>query len=321
MASPLRHIPGIEASKTFRQEASSTSITPPTTPNPTRTSAHELLAEIQKIHSSLAACSSLAPGDEINTLLTYLVNLCIKSYSVEFTSYFFSIPGIEDLCQKLRPLCSESEGELESFWAKRMTEATSESIGTSQSNRSILATFPYHQNYIDLSRLECSTLEAFLPSTPTQIAFVGSGPLPLTSLCILDRYPNVKAHNIDRDSNALVTSQKLCGNLGYGERMTYGCEDVSLETGSSTAWKSFEVVFLAALVGTDTNSKVSILSSICKKLSPGALIVARSARGLRSVLYPILELSDDLDRIGLEVLAEVHPWTQVVNSVIVLRVK
>ena len=35
----------------------------------------------------------------------------------------------------------------------------------------------------------------------------------------------------------------------------------------------------------------------------------------------ILELSDDMERIGLETLVEVHPWTKVVNSVIVLRVK
>lgn len=35
----------------------------------------------------------------------------------------------------------------------------------------------------------------------------------------------------------------------------------------------------------------------------------------------ILELSEDLQSIGVEILAEVHPWTEVVNSVIVLRVK
>ena len=34
----------------------------------------------------------------------------------------------------------------------------------------------------------------------------------------------------------------------------------------------------------------------------------------------ILQLSEDLQAIGLEVLAEVHPWTKVVNSIVVLRV-
>lgn len=38
-------------------------------------------------------------------------------------------------------------------------------------------------------------------------------------------------------------------------------------------------------------------------------------------LIQILELSDDVERIGLEILVEVHPWTKVVNSIIVMRVK
>lgn len=32
-------------------------------------------------------------------------------------------------------------------------------------------------------------------------------------------------------------------------------------------------------------------------------------------------MSEDLEKVGLEMLVEVHPWTKVVNSVIVLRVK
>jgi nicotianamine synthase len=68
--------------------------------------------------------------------------------------------------------------------------------------------------------------------------------------------------------------------------MSFACEDVTLET--KTDWSSFEAVFLAALVGIDTQSKISILSSMARQLKPGTLIVARSAHGLRSILYPVL---------------------------------
>jgi nicotianamine synthase len=34
-----------------------------------------------------------------------------------------------------------------------------------------------------------------------------------------------------------------------------------------------------------------------------------------------LELGETLEKVGLEMLVEVHPWTKVVNSVIVFRVK
>lgn len=40
-----------------------------------------------------------------------------------------------------------------------------------------------------------------------------------------------------------------------------------------------------------------------------------------NLLEQVLELSDNLQRIGFDMLVEVHPWTKVVNSVIVLRVR
>jgi nicotianamine synthase len=200
---------------------------------------------------------------------------------------------------------------------------------TTGSTRELLASFPYHQNYIDLSRLECCTLEAFLPSTclsrrssPKNVAFIGSGPLPLTSFCILDIYPEAHVYNIDRDQPALNLSQKLAQELGYGSRMSFSCEDISPDSlVTTTDWSQFDVVFLAALVGMDTSSKIPILAHLARKLKPGTLLVARSAQGLRGVLYPVLELGENLQRVGYEILGELHPWTKVVNSIVVLRVE
>ena len=78
--------------------------------------------------------------------------------------------------------------------------------------------------------------------------------------------------------------------------MTFACEDVSVEGGDvdadadeseSERWAAFDVVFLAALVGLDARAKAAILRALAKKLRAGALIVARSAQGLRAVLYPV----------------------------------
>ncbi|KAF1364300.1 Nicotianamine synthase, partial [Lizonia empirigonia] len=293
----------------------------------TATSAQALASKIRDIYHALCKLPVLAPGDEINALLTRLVQLCIVPYSEEFIAYFFGIEDVHMLCEQLRPLCATTEGELEKFWASNIIAQSMGLKATPTETRQLLKTFPYYQNYLDLSRIECSTLSAFLPcstsSTPN-FAFIGSGPLPLTSLCMLDIYPSVHVHNVDRDISALQVSQDLCDRLGYTERMTFACTDVSADndvSANKTKWEEFDVVFLAALVGMDTQSKLSILESLARKLKTGALVVARSAKGLRSVLYPILELLDDMERIGLETLVEVHPWTKVVNSVIVLRVK
>jgi hypothetical protein len=58
-----------------------------------------------------------------------------------------------------------------------------------------------------------------------------------------------------------------------------------------SSWEAFDVVFLAALVGLDAGAKVAILAALAKRLTSGTLIVARSAQGLRAVLYPVSSIA------------------------------
>ncbi|ORY06895.1 Nicotianamine synthase [Clohesyomyces aquaticus] len=318
-------------------------------------SAHDLFQQIQSIYLSLIRLPNLAPGPQINSLLTRVVDLCTTPRSEEFTNYVLRIKNMDILCANLRTICGTAEGELEAYWARRFLNSPPPFPNLTTT---LLTTFPYHTNYLDLSALECSALEAFLPpssstTTTLHIAFLGSGPLPLTSYCMLDRYPHATVHNIDRSTDALRVSHSLTEILGYAGRMTFQCLDVSLPLtvttphyakngstmeneigvnaiigngegkteGESQDWGKFDIVFLAALVGTDTRSKLEILANVARALRPGTLVVVRSAWGLRGVLYPVLELSEEVFRIGFEVLVVVHPWTEVVNSVIVLRVR
>src|SRR5687767_12029241 len=92
--------------------------TPPGTPPITAISARTLASEIRDIYRALSELADLAPGDNVNALLTRLVSLCIVPYSHDFVSYFSSIEGIHTLCEQLRPLCATAEGELEQYWAK-----------------------------------------------------------------------------------------------------------------------------------------------------------------------------------------------------------
>jgi nicotianamine synthase len=95
-------------------------ITPPRTPTATTTAAHALFSEIEEINDTLSVLTNLLPGDEVNRLLTRLVDLCIKSYSADFTTQFFSIRGVAELCESLRSLCATAEGKLEAYWAWRI---------------------------------------------------------------------------------------------------------------------------------------------------------------------------------------------------------
>lgn len=89
-----------------------------------------------------------------------------------------------------------------------------------------------------------------------------------------------------------VTADSEVAVQGEGEEKEEGETESSSET--SPSWTQSQVVFLAALVGTDTHSKIAILASLAARLRPGCLVVARSAQGVRSVLYPVSMLYSSL---------------------------
>lgn len=312
--------------------------TPPPTPTPAATTAHDLHREIVSIYQDLAPLESLAPNDLVNALLTRLVTLCIQPYSPEIVDRFNRIDGVSTLCSNLQSLCAAAEGELERHWAHKIPkDAASHTRAISRyttlfptktnipadpsQTQALLSTFPYYTNYLSLSHLEASLLGPFLSTPPSNIAFIGSGPLPLTSLCLLAHFPTASILNIDRDSDALAVSSALTEKLGLEERMTFSCEDAIDASTGNTDWQNLDVVFLAALVGMRSSEKVGVLRGLRNRLRAGTLVVCRSARGMRGVLYPVLELSDELQSVGFEILAEMHPWDSVVNSVVVLRVR
>ncbi|CAH8392194.1 unnamed protein product [Eruca vesicaria subsp. sativa] len=66
----------------------------------------------------------------------------------------------------------------------------------------------------------------------------------------------------------------------------------------------------------DKESKVKAIEHLEKHMAPGAVLMLRSAHGLRAFLYPIV---DPCDLKGFEVLTIYHPSDEVVNSVVVAR--
>lgn len=86
--------------------------------------------------------------------------------------------------------------------------------------------------------------------------------------------------------------------------------------------RDFDVVFLAALVGMDGTEKLFILKSVCERMEKGALLVTRSATGLRGLLYPVVDVGEVVGGLAgkVEMVVEVRPWNHIVNSTLVMRV-
>ena len=176
----------------------------------------------------------------------------------------------------------------------------------------MLLSFTYYDNYVDLVRMELNAVASVsLDQVPSKFAILGSGPLPLTSLCILQalkqqNHPPVSVLNVDRDPWAISTSTELCRKLGYSTvSMNFHCADAKSK---SLDLYDFEVVYLAALVGISNEEKNDAILEIVSHMRPGALLMLRSAHSLRGLLYPVSSFdvwsrsSMDARRIGTVVL-------------------
>lgn len=153
----------------------------------------------------------------------------------------------------------------------------------------LLRQFTYYSNYVDLTRLELNMILALSIDPPRKFAFIGSGPLPLSSLCIADslaRGNGGKAlvHNIDNHHPAIEQSSEMCRKLGvHAECLRFQCAEATAAEGL----EEYDVVYLASLVGTTHLQKKDIISNLVQRMRPGALLVLRSAHSLRSLLYPV----------------------------------
>ncbi|MEV1292707.1 nicotianamine synthase family protein [Pseudonocardia sp. NPDC049635] len=209
---------------------------------------------------------------------------------------------------RLRGLSSSGEGLMEHYWAGR--------IATAADPGAELERFPYLGNYLDLVRLELAALTAVGHATPRRVVVLGSGPLPLTGLVLAARHGAEVLH-VDRDPAALDSGTSVAEAVRIRTRSL--CADVSstvLPTDLTTEIRRADLVLLGALVGADAPAKAAITARLAAAAGPDTAVLVRTAAGLRTLLYPQV---CPADLPGLDVLLEVHPRTDVVNSVLVAR--
>ncbi|KAI0139687.1 Nicotianamine synthase [Pestalotiopsis sp. NC0098] len=335
----------------------------------------DLVNRIIAAHDVLVGLDDLSPGPITNKTLGDLVSLCCESHDSATVKKVLASRRIALILPSLRRISSQSECCLETHWSTLIATSVPASSRPAEA-LALLRSFPYFQNYVELARLELCALRAVEPRAPRRIAFLGSGPLPLTSMCLLrelrgcdadddddvdddggidgghhqhsqppspatqnkepeydtttnsssssngsvDAYLKLapRVVNVDRDAAALAVSQALCQRLGPWSRgMAFQESEARLASGL----EGFDVVFLAALVGTSAREKEDVVVAVARRMRSGALMVVRSAHGLRTVLYPEVDLSSDRLREVLQVETVTHPYGKVVNSVIIARVK
>lgn len=271
---------------------------------PLSPNSNPLVEKVCELYVQISRLENLSPSKDVNILFTDLVHTCMPPNPID----------VSKLCQKIQQirshlikLCGQAEGLLESHFSKI--------LASYENPLQHLHIFPYFDNYIKLSLLEYNILTKNTTNIPKKIAFIGSGPLPLTSLVLATKHlTTTYFHNydIDVDANSMATAL-VAADPDLSSRMTFHTADIMDVT---CALKDYDVVFLAALVGMDKEDKVKVVDHLAKYMSPGATLMLRSAHGARAFLYPVL---DPRDLRGFEVLSVYHPTDEVINSVIIAR--
>ncbi|KAF8387751.1 hypothetical protein HHK36_026406 [Tetracentron sinense] len=263
-----------------------------------------LVEKVCEIYDNISRLETLKPSKDVNMLFTQLVLTCIPPSPIDVTKL---CERVQEIRSNLIRLCGEAEGLLESHFSTL--------IGTYENPLHHIILFPYYSNYLKLSLLEYTILNKHCTQVPSLVAFVGSGPLPLTSIVLATSHLRTTTfHNYDIDLSANSKAFHLVSSdPDLSKRMFFHTTDI---LNVSNSLKDYEVVFLAALVGMNKEEKVRIIDHLAKYMAPGALLMLRSAHGARAFLYPVV---DPCDLRGFEVLSVFHPTDEVINSVVIAR--
>ncbi len=118
---------------------------------------------------------------------------------------------------------------------------------------------------------------------------LGSGPLPLTSISIVDA-ATAKGHSI-RVLNMDVVPERICDSEQIfsllGDKYQGVSHHVCDATGELPNLTEYDAVYVASLVGNSDEDKVKILRNTARHMRKGALIVVRSSSGLSRLLWPV----------------------------------
>ena len=90
--------------------------------------------------------------------------------------------------------------------------------------------------------------------------------------------------NFDRDKDAVSSACQVCRVLDLEHAISSTCCDATRLPSDLT---QFDAVYLAALVGEDSTTKLKILAELVQRMKPGAAVLIRSAHALRVLMYPV----------------------------------
>lgn len=132
--------------------------------------------------------------------------------------------------------------------------------------------YPLFSRFERLIEREVSLLDGHMPS---RVLFIGSGPMPITALCLQHRI-ETRVDCLERDPEAVSESRLVLDRLGYAEKI-----HVLHGRGEMIDVSSYDVILVALLA----KPKHAILESIARTCRDDVRIICRTSEGSRCFFY------------------------------------
>ncbi len=211
---------------------------------------------------------------------------------------------VQNVLPSLRKCSARAEFLLEYHWAERILKHDNPAQE--------LTHFPFYNYYVDLARFEYHSLSAVSPTKLKKILLVGSGPVCLSSICLVQQNPTLRVDNLDIDRRAVLLSDDIVEKIGLQERLKTKCaaiEDIQ-------NFDEYDAVIIAALVGNTEDEKKTIIAHLARHMNKTQFLLLRTVHGTRSLLFPKVGKKDVE---GFQTVSMIHRYQHRVNSFLIAQ--
>jgi nicotianamine synthase len=256
------------------------------------------------IYENLSRTSNLIPSPYVNNNFSKLVSIASKT-SKKISKQILQNEKIISILNNLRKITAKGEYELEKFWAKKIIK--------NKKVQNLIKKFPYFYNYEIMIENEIMAIKnSCQHHNEHRVLFVGSGPLPLTSILIKQKY-NILVDNLDKDKQAINLSQQIIELLKLKE-----IQNINIDILKQKDFSKYNIIIIAALVGNNEVEKNKIVKHIIKNAQENTHIILRGVEGLGELLYS--PVSDNIFKYLKDVKKYDSP-KGVINNVIIGTIK
>jgi len=147
--------------------------------------------------------------------------------------------------------------------------------------------YPKFEQYRWRAFFEYYLFSVFFNINLNNVLFVGSGPLPLSSI-LMTRYFGVQVDYLDRQQEAIELASLLIEKMNLMGHSKFYCSDIL----DFYEIEKYTAIFIAGSVGDDENHKSLLLQHFKKHMKSGQYLLLRPPYLLEKLLVSSFDLAD-----------------------------